>query len=396
MRCLNQGKILLSVCLVAAAASTARADDKARAAKPLERRVLDEAVYESLRDIINQGAPLYNQGDWNGCYRLWEGSLLSIRPLLDHRPGLQSNIDNAIAAARQDPLLWRRAFVLRPALDKIRDDIDADYPHHKKGKDAKEKTTVDSTEPKQKTMWERLGGKAGVTRLVDDFANLVSKDPKVDFFRHNKYKVDAEQIEKMKREFVEQISEATGGPLKYTGPDMKKIHKGMGITDAQFDAAVADLKTVLEKNHVGAEDRKTILDAVARYRKEIVEPKKTEEKKPEVKKPEEKKPEVKKPEEKKPEEKKPATSTVSGKVLFNGQPVASGTIGFVTANGKTANGAIGKDGSYQISAEPGEYQIVVKGSNQQPLPAKYADAKTTPLRTTIRKGKLNFDLDLRP
>ena len=85
---------------------------------------------------------------------------------------------------------------------------------------------------------------------------------------------NAEQIVKMKREFVEQISQATGGPLKYKGPDMKKVHKGMGITDEQFDAAVADLKKALEKNKVAAEDRKTILDAVENYRKEIVQPKK--------------------------------------------------------------------------------------------------------------------------
>jgi hemoglobin len=388
MRCLMQWKVPLSACLLLAAVGAARADDKARSAKPLERRVLDEAIYENLRDIINQGAPMYNQGDWNGCYRLWEGSLLSVRPLLDHRPTLQPIIDGAIANARQDPLLWRRAFVLRPALDKIRADIDADYPHGKKAKD-EDKTSVAAPE-KKKTMWERLGGKSGVTRLVDDYVNVVSKDPKVDFFRHNKYKVDAEQIDKMKREFVEQISEATGGPLKYTGPDMKKVHKGMGITDAQFDAATADLKTVLEKHQVGAEDRKTILDAVARYRKEVVEPKKPEEKKPE-----EKKPILKKPTEKNPEEKKADTpAEITGKVLYKGKPAAGAQVSFVPAEGKPVSGKVAADGTYQLTVKPGVYAITVSGPANLGLPAKYADPKKPQMKVGINEGKQNRDINL--
>jgi truncated hemoglobin YjbI len=375
MRCLCQGKCLLALLLALTALRSAHADDKARAAKPLPRRVLDEAVYDSLRNIIDQGAPMYNMGDWNGCYRLWEGALLGIRPLLDHRPALQTAIDDALTNARQDPMLWHRAWVLRPALDKIRADIDADYPHAKKAKDKSSAAAPPST---KKTMWDRLGGEAGVTRLVDDFVNLVAKDAKVDFFRHNKYKLDADQIVKMKREFVEQISAATGGPLKYTGPDMKKVHKGMGITEAQYDAAAADLKQALEKNKVAADDVKKILEAVNGYRKEIVEPKKPEEKKPAAK-----------------EEKPKTLASIQGKVLYKGKPAAGAKISLVAADGKAVGGAVAEDGSYEIATEPGEYKVVVTDPAKLGLPAAYANVKTSALKFVVKKGNQIFDVELK-
>ncbi len=279
MRGLTRTKGLLLACwLAAVAVGAARAQDKKPMGKPLERRALDEAVYQSLREIINQGADMYNSSDWNGCYRLWEGALMSVRPLFEHRPALLPVIDKALTDARRDPRVWHRAFVLRKAIDKIRSDIDADYPHAKNTKEA-DKTPTPTPRPKPKTLWDRLGGESGATHIVDDFVNRAVEDPKVDFFRRNQYKIDAERIVKMKRELVEQISAATGGPLKYAGPDMKKVHKGMGITDAQFDALAADFKRALEQNKVGADDIKQLLDAIGSYRKEIVEPKKTEEKK---------------------------------------------------------------------------------------------------------------------
>src|SRR5262249_34402567 len=44
---------------------------------------LDRQIYEVLRPVINAGADLYNRdGDRPGCYRLYQGALLTLRPLL--------------------------------------------------------------------------------------------------------------------------------------------------------------------------------------------------------------------------------------------------------------------------------------------------------------------------
>ncbi len=299
----------------------ARAADDKPASGPLDRKDLDGMLHANLKEVINHGADLYNSGDWNGCYRLWEGALMSIKPLLGHRGELQKAIDTGIANARQDPMLYRRAFVLRTVLDQIRNDLKGNAPAKKEGEKEPPVTTKpkDNDKPivkkpeKKRTLWDRLGGETGVTKIIDDTVNAAARDPKVDFFRHGKYKLDAEGVAKMKREIVEQVSQATGGPLKYNGPDMKKVHKGMGITNQEFDALAGHLEKALEKNNVASQDVENVLGAINTYRKDIVEPKKPAEKKPTDKKPAEKKSEDKKPAQKKPTDKKPSDTKPEAK-----------------------------------------------------------------------------------
>lgn len=423
--------------------ATAQDQDNKPEAKARQHASLDEAIRQNLRGIIDHGATLYNSGDWNGCYRLWEGTVMAMRPVLGERrlhawakpvekdaasaailleaqkelqtqlgdrPQLKDVIEKGLDNARQTPQLFRRAFVLRVVLDQLRAETTSAEAARPKTKPDTSAKPIVTPETKKNTLWERLGGEDGVTHIVDDFVNLAAKDPKVDFFRHNKLKLDAEHVVKMKREIVEQISQSAGGPLKYSGPDMKKVHRDMGITNEQLDAAIVDLKKALEKNKVSAEDRKKVLDAVEHYRTEIVQPKKPEQNKPEEKKPVEKKPEEKKPVEKKPEEKKPeekkpvekkseekkpaASANVSGKVTYKGQPVAGAKISLGSADGKTVSGTTTAEGTYQLAAKPGEYKVTVSGPAKLALPAKYADANTSALKLILREGKQLHDINL--
>jgi len=56
-----------------------------------DAKQLDERIYKVLRDVINTGAERYNKpnNDPEGCYRIYQGSLLTLKPLMTHRPGLQ-------------------------------------------------------------------------------------------------------------------------------------------------------------------------------------------------------------------------------------------------------------------------------------------------------------------
>jgi hypothetical protein len=210
----------------------------------------------------------------------------------------------------------------------------------------------------------------------------------------------------MKRELVEQVSQATGGPLKYKGPDMKEVHRNMGITDAQFDAVAADLKKALDKNKVAESDAKIILGAFGTYRKDIVQPKKTDEKKQDGKKTEDKKPADKKTEDKK----QAAQTSVAGKVTYNGKPIPAGTVGFVDAGGKTYKANLTEEGNYQLAAlKPGEYKVTVETASARPaqgakgakaagkyvaIPVQYADAKTSAVVCNVQDGKNVFDIAL--
>src|SRR5258708_32481920 len=64
-----------------------------------------------LRDIINRGADLYNGGDRGGCYRLFQGAILAVRPQLDLYPDIQKTIDSGLADAERQPTVGGRAFI---------------------------------------------------------------------------------------------------------------------------------------------------------------------------------------------------------------------------------------------------------------------------------------------
>lgn len=263
MRLQRSGTALLAVILAAAVAGVGvgqeRPDPKTdpktepkvvpAVAGKVETKDLDVAVKKSLRDVINRGAEMYNppRNDVLGCYRLYEGALLTIWPLLDSRPALQQEIYTGLAAAEREPLIPQKAHVLRKVIDKVRDEVDPP------------------------SLWDRLGGEKGVTKVVDDFVAAAGADPKVNFFRDKKYPSTPEKVADIKHKLVTFMSKAAGGPLQYDGKDMKEVHKGMKITDAEFNALAGHLQTALEKNGVKPADVTAVMTAVGGTRKDIVE-----------------------------------------------------------------------------------------------------------------------------
>jgi hemoglobin len=116
-----------------------------------------------------------------------------------------------------------------------------------------------------KSLYERLGGKDAITAVVDDFVSRVAEDKRINGF------FAKANVPRLKMMLVDQICEATGGPCKYTGRDMKAAHKGMGITNADFDALVGDLVATLDKFKVGEREKQELLAALGPMRKDIVE-----------------------------------------------------------------------------------------------------------------------------
>jgi len=121
----------------------------------------------------------------------------------------------------------------------------------------------------EKSLYERLGGEPAITAVVEDFVGRAAADPKVNFFRDGKFK--GLDVARLKRLLVAFISQATGGPQKYTGRDMKETHKGMKIDHWEFEALSADLAASLDKFKVPAKEKKELLAIVGTTRKDIVE-----------------------------------------------------------------------------------------------------------------------------
>ena len=101
--------------------------------------------------------------------------------------------------------------------------------------------------------------------MVDDFVGRVAADNRINGF------FAKANIPRLKTQLVNQICEASGGPCKYTGADMKTAHRGMGVTGAAFDALVGDLVATLDKFKVGEREKKDLLGALGPMKKDIVE-----------------------------------------------------------------------------------------------------------------------------
>jgi hemoglobin len=120
---------------------------------------------------------------------------------------------------------------------------------------------------KEKTLYDRLGGKSAITAVVDAFVANVAADTVINhFFAHT-------DISHLKMMLVDQICQATGGPCKYKGMDMKSAHKGMGVSTADFNALVDDLVKALDKFKVPEKEKNELLGILGPMQKDIVEKK---------------------------------------------------------------------------------------------------------------------------
>jgi hemoglobin len=115
------------------------------------------------------------------------------------------------------------------------------------------------------SLYDRLGKKDAITAVVKDFVEeRVAKDARIKSFFANA------DVPGLEVKLVDQICEASGGPCKYTGKDMKMGHAGMNIKDADFNALVEDLKASLDHFKVGAKEQNDLLGALAKMHDDIV------------------------------------------------------------------------------------------------------------------------------
>jgi hemoglobin len=116
----------------------------------------------------------------------------------------------------------------------------------------------------EKSLYDRLGGKDAITAVVEDFVANVAGDKRINTFFANA------DIPGLKQKLVDQICEATGGPCKYAGKDMKTVHNGMNVKDADFNALVEDLVKSLDKFKVGEKEKSDLLGALSKMHDDIV------------------------------------------------------------------------------------------------------------------------------
>jgi hemoglobin len=134
------------------------------------------------------------------------------------------------------------------------------------GGGAKKEDTTTGGGAGEKSLYDRLGGKDAITAVVDDFVANVAADARINAFFANA------DIPGLKTKLVDQICEASGGPCKYTGKNMKEAHTGMGVKEEHFGALVEDLVKSLDKFQVPEKEKGELLGALGGMKGDIVTP----------------------------------------------------------------------------------------------------------------------------
>ncbi|MCI0415344.1 group 1 truncated hemoglobin [bacterium] len=118
------------------------------------------------------------------------------------------------------------------------------------------------------TLYKRLGGYDAIAAVTDSFIGKMATDERLKtfFVGHSK-----DSLDKIRQHVVDQLCNATGGPCKYTGRDMKTSHTGLGITSADWDLAVKYLVATLDEFKVPQKEKDELLAIASSLKKDIVE-----------------------------------------------------------------------------------------------------------------------------
>jgi hemoglobin len=92
----------------------------------------------------------------------------------------------------------------------------------------------------QDTLFADMGGQSGIDRIVDASVDNYLKDDRINTI------FDESNMERLRAEFKVQFCQVAGGPCVYTGHDMTAAHKGLHLTNADFNAVVEDLQAAME------------------------------------------------------------------------------------------------------------------------------------------------------
>lgn len=122
-----------------------------------------------------------------------------------------------------------------------------------------------AAEAKPKVLYERLGGQPAVEAVVDGLLKRALTDERIN------YTWAGTPLPRVRQRLVELVCAGTGGGCKYTGRDMAAVHRGMGITGAQFGILVEHLVAAMDELKVPAAEKGEVLAILGPMKGAIVE-----------------------------------------------------------------------------------------------------------------------------
>lgn len=114
------------------------------------------------------------------------------------------------------------------------------------------------------SLYDRIGGREAIQAVVTD---VVARHAVNDTIKHTLEGVDTDHLIGQVTDF---LVVATGGEGEYTGRDMASAHAHLGLSNAEFLAAGADVDAAMEAAGWGENERQEVLCAFVGLRGEVV------------------------------------------------------------------------------------------------------------------------------
>lgn len=108
------------------------------------------------------------------------------------------------------------------------------------------------------SLFERLGGKIGISAIVDDTVENHMNNDHVNA-RFLPFKEKPEQLAIIKKHTIDFFSAGSGGPAIYSGKDMVAAHTGMNISHSEYMHVIDDIFAALDKNKIDEDTKKDVL-----------------------------------------------------------------------------------------------------------------------------------------
>jgi len=120
----------------------------------------------------------------------------------------------------------------------------------------------------EKTLYERLGGYDGITGFVDNLLPRLQADSLLGRFWENR---GDDGVAREKQLLIDFLCSCAGGPVYYTGRDMKSSHKGMKISEKDWSVFLEHAGATMEELSVSQQECDDIVAFVSSLKGDIVE-----------------------------------------------------------------------------------------------------------------------------
>ena len=129
---------------------------------------------------------------------------------------------------------------------------------------AKEACRTKFNEDRANSLYQKLGGRAAIDAAVEAFYVKVLADDRVKHF------FDDVSMTKQRRKQKDFLSTALGGPLPWTGKDMRKAHADMNLKEEHFNAIAENLVATLKDLKISQELIDQVIAVVATTKDDVL------------------------------------------------------------------------------------------------------------------------------